>query len=67
MFLLLALDIEKLFHFRSTSHHQFTQEDRVMAEAQHEAMSDRCKEVSAGNEALITFIEAFVPFSGCCQ
>ncbi|XP_052809030.1 rab-3A-interacting protein-like isoform X2 [Mya arenaria] len=32
-------------HRRSTSHHQFTQEDRVMAEAQHEAMSDRCSEV----------------------
>lgn len=31
--------------FRSTSHHQFTQEDRNIAEAQHEAMTDRCKEV----------------------
>ncbi|XP_052239118.1 rab-3A-interacting protein-like isoform X2 [Dreissena polymorpha] len=32
-------------HRRSTSHHQFTQEDRSIAEAQHEAMTDRCTEM----------------------
>ena len=32
-------------HRRSTSHHQFTKEDRLQAEAHSEARNDRCKEV----------------------
>ncbi|KAL4233359.1 RAB3A interacting protein [Mactra antiquata] len=32
-------------HRRSTSHHQFTKEDRIEAEAQHNALTDRCKEI----------------------
>ena len=32
-------------HRRSTSHHQFTREDRLQVEAHSEARNDRCKEV----------------------
>ena len=32
-------------HRRSTSHHQFTKEDRLQAEAHSEARNDRCKQV----------------------
>lgn len=32
-------------HRRSTSHHQFTKEDRLQAEAHSEARNDRCKDI----------------------
>lgn len=32
-------------HRRSTSHHQFTQEERIQAEVEYNALTDRCKEV----------------------